>query len=317
MSMFIQQVINGVAVGCIYGLVALGYTMVYGVLRMINFAHAELFMLGPMAALFLMRITGVTVGRFAYATIPLTLVQLAGVLLMCFLGAAIFSSAVGVSLERIAYRPLRRAPALSVLVTALGASLFLQNATMILGGRNLKPFPRILPTQYFNVAGATLNNVQVFIAVSCALLLTGLLLLVNKTYLGRAIRAVAEDKDVAAMMGVDVNQTIAWVFILGPALGAASGLLFSMYYAQAYYYMGSLVGTRAWTAAIIGGIGDLKGALVGGLVLGVLETIGAGYLPIITGGKIGSEYTSTFAFILLIIMLLVRPQGIFGEPVKG
>jgi branched-chain amino acid transport system permease protein len=317
MSMFIQQVITGITVGCIYGLVALGYTMVYGVLRMINFAHAELFMLGPMAALSLLRATHVIVGRFSYATVPMTVLQLAGVLAMCFLGAGIFSAAVGVSVERIAYRPLRRAPALSVLITALGASLFLQNADMILGGRNIKPFPRLLPTSYFNIAGAALSNVQVFIVVLSVALLAGLLLLVNRTYLGRAIRAVAEDKDVAALMGVDVNRTISWVFVLGPALGAASGLLFSMYYSQAYYYMGSMVGTRAWTAAIIGGIGDLKGALVGGLLLGVLETIGAGYLPIISGGKIGSEYTSTFAFILLIIMLLVRPQGIFGEPVKG
>ena len=316
MEMFVQQLINGLSVGFIYGLVALGYTMVYGVLKLINFAHGELFMLGPMFVLVVLRVVGVVQGAFAYSTVPLTPLQLGLVLFLSFVAAGLFSGFVGILVERVAYRRLRRAPPLSNLVSALAASLFLSNATMLIAGRNIKPFPRILPTRYFTIAGATLSNMQLFIVLASLSLLALLLLFVQKTPLGRAIRAVSEDKDVAGMMGVDVNRTIAWVFLLGPGIGAISGVLFSMYYGQAYYSMGMLVGNKAFIAAVMGGIGNIVGSVVGGVILGVFEVIGAGYLPIITGGRLGAEYQNTFAFVLLILVLIIRPQGIFGERVS-
>ncbi len=319
MEFLTQQLINGLAVGCIYGLVALGYTLVFGVLRMINFAHAELFMLGPMITLFLMRGVGVlrpVPGTLGQTTAPLNALELALVILVNFVAAGLFSGAVSATVERTVYRRLRRAPSFALLVSAMAVGLFISNATMIVAGRNIKGFPRLLPIRYMQIGSSILSNFHIFVAVVTTLLLVGLLYLVNRTYLGRAIRAVGENRDTAALMGVNVNRTIAWVFFIGGALGAASGVMFSMSYQQVYFYMGSLVGTRAWTAAIIGGIGNIMGAFVGGLLLGMLETIGAGYLPIITGGRIGAEYTSVFAFILLILMLIFRPQGIFGEPVK-
>lgn len=316
MSMFLQQVINGMSIGCVYALVALGYTMVYGVLRVVNFAHGELVMLGPMFALSLLRATGVITGRLNIIPVPLTGLRLVIVLMICFLGGALFCAVLGLIMERVAYRPLRHASAEMVLISSLGVSIILENATMLIFGRNVKGFPRMVSTRYFTIMGATFSSIQVLNAIVSGLLVVALVYLVNRTYLGRCIRSVAEDSDAAGLMGIEVNRIIASVFVLGPAIGAASGVLFSMTYEEVYYFMGSLIGMKGWTAAILGGIGNITGAAIGGLMLGVLETIGAGYLPIITGGLLGSEYRHIFSFLVLIAMLIYRPQGILGEAIE-
>jgi branched-chain amino acid transport system permease protein len=286
------------------------------VLKLVNFAHGELFMLGPMLALVLMRFFGIIVGRMNQ--IPpgsLNPWQTAGVLLLSFVGGAALTALVGVIMERIVYRPLRnRNAAMEIsMIAAMGVSLFLQNAAMMIFGNQQKGFPSIIEVKYFNIAGANFSNMQVFILLFVVVLLISLSYLVNKTYIGRNFRAVAQDRCASGLMGVNVNGVIAFVFILGPAIGAASGVLYSMSYGQVYYLMGMTIGMKGWIAAIIGGIGNIWGAVIGGLILGVLEVIGAGYLPLLTGGELGTEYRNIFAFAMLIIFLLFKPQGLFGK----
>jgi branched-chain amino acid transport system permease protein len=317
MGMLLQQVINGLSIGCIYALIALGYTMVYGVLRMVNFAHGELFMLGPLFALYVLRIAGVVSGPFSLPVGTFTGLRLVGALLLGLLSAALFSGLVGVILERFAFRPLRRASSLILVLSAMGASIFLQNAAMLLGGRNKKAFPRLFVTKYYTIGGAILSNAHILIALLTIVVLALLFYLVNRTSLGRCIRATSENKDVARLMGVDVNQTIALVFLVGAGIGAISGWLYSVYYEQAIYSMGSVVGIKGFTAAVVGGIGEIAGSAVGGILLGVLETVLGGYLPIITHGALGTEYKDVFTFIVLVIVLIVRPQGFFGRTTES
>jgi len=316
MTYLIQQFMNGISIGCIYGLIALGYTMVFGVLRMVNFSHSELFMLGGMVAVFLLLGAGiidVATMRTTTVAVSLSGLQMAMVIMMSFAGAAAFSGILGVIIERMTLRPLRGKPMIA-LVNSLGTQIFLRNFAMLFLGRDMRGFPRIMPTLYFKIMGATFTNIQVFIIIVTVLLLTGLLYLVNRTYLGRCIRAVAEDRDVASLMGVDINRTIASVFLIGPAIGGITGVLCSMYFEQVYYATGAMFGIKAWVAAVMGGIGDIAGTMMGGLTLGILETVGAGFLPIVSRGLLGFEYKDIFAFSLMILMLIFRPQGIFGEP---
>ncbi|HUT16420.1 MAG TPA: branched-chain amino acid ABC transporter permease [Anaerolineae bacterium] len=313
MSLFIQQVVNGIGVGCLYALVALGYSMVYGVLRMVNFAHGELFMLGPMFAIVLLRASGVVRGHLNLISGTLTGSRMAMVLAMCFVGGAAFSAVAGLLMERIAYRPLRKGIAATGIISSLGVSLTMQNAAMLVFGRAQKGFPSILPVKHYRLAGATFSNMQVFIIALTFALVLVLSYLINRTYVGRCFRAVALDRCMSGLMGVNVNQVISFVFVLGPALGAASGVLFAMSYGQVYYLMGGNIGIKGWIAAIIGGIGNMWGAVLGGLLLGTLEVVGAGYLPLITKGALGSEYRHIFSFIALILFLVFRPQGLFGR----
>jgi branched-chain amino acid transport system permease protein len=199
------------------------------------------------------------------------------------------------------------------MIAAMGLSLTLQNATMLTFGHEQKGFPSIIQTRFFEVGGASFSNMQVFILLFVIFLLIGLTYLVNNTYMGRNFRAVALDRCAAGLMGVNVNAVVAFVFILGPGIGAASGVLYAMSYGQVYYLMGMTIGMKGWIAAIIGGIGNIRGAVLGGLLLGVLEVIGAGYLPLLTGGELGGEYRNIFAFVMLIVVLLFRPQGLFGK----
>jgi len=312
-SVFVQQLINGIALGCLYALVALGYSMVYGVLRMVNFAHGELFMLGPMWALFLLRLFGIVQGRLNMIPGPLTGGRIALILFISFAGGAAFSGLVGLSMERFAYRPLRKAVAATGIISSLGVSLTLQNATMLVFGHQQKGFPTVLPLRLFSVAGASFSNMQVFIVGLSLVLLIGLSYLVNKTYIGRCIRAVALDRCAAGLMGVNVNAIIAFVFLLGPALGAASGVLYAMSYGQVYYMMGGNIGIKGWISAIMGGIGNIWGAVVGGLLLGTLEVVGGGYLPLITGGALQAEYRNIFSFVMLVLFLIFRPEGLLGK----
>ena len=314
MSTFIQQLINGVALGAMYALVGLGYTMVYGVLRMVNFAHGELVILGPICGLFILRAMGLISGPLSgNLAVPLAGITLLSVGLIVLAGAGVFSGMLGVAMERLAYRPLRRAPVLMPLLSALGVSVFLQNVTMLASGRAARGFPSFLTVRYFSVAGATLSSSHIFVVTVCAVLLIVLQYVVQKTFVGRCFRAVAEDKDTAGLMGVDVNRTIALVFALGPFVGAISGVLFAMHYGRVDYSLSSFIGMKGWIAAVAGGIGSIPGTAAGGLFLGVIEALSAGYLPTLTGGVLGAEYKDIIAFTVLIVMLILRPQGLFGE----
>jgi branched-chain amino acid transport system permease protein len=313
--MFLQQLINGLMVGCLYALLALGYSMVYGVLKMVNFAHGNLFMLGPMFSLVILNAFHFITGHLNLMSGDYNAFQITGILLLVFICGGAFSATIGIIMERLVYRPLRKQNAVweISLIAAMGVSLILENAAMLVFGNKTKGFPTIINVKYFNIAGASFSNMQVFIIAVVIVLLIFLDFIVNKTYMGRNFRAVSMDRCASGLMGVDVNAVVVFVFILGPAIGAASGVLYSMAYGQVYYMMGSNIGMKGWISAIIGGIGDFRGAVLGGILLGVLETIGAGYLPLITGGQIGSEYRSIFSFIMLIIVLLFRPQGLLGK----
>jgi len=306
-NLLAQQLINGLTIGCIYALIALGYSMVYGVLELLNFAHGELFMLGAYVAIFLL-------GGLA-ATGPVPLGLLIAVLGLCFLAGMLLTSALGVLTERLAYRPLRYASRLAPILTALGVSIVFQNTTMLVAGRRPWHFPHIFPTRTYTVLGAQATNLQFVIVLIAGALMVGLHYLVTRTDYGLAIRAVAEDKDAASLMGIDLDRTISSVFVIGPSLGAAAGLLFSLYYGVAFFNMGFLAGVKAFTAAVLGGIGNIPGAMVGGLLLGVLEAVGAGVLPVLTHGVVGAEYKDIFAFAVLIGVLVFRPTGLLGERV--
>jgi len=301
-------------IGLIYALIALGYSMVYGVLKMVNFAHGDLCVLGAMFSLFLLRATGITKGRLNIIEVPLTGARLGLVLGMVFLGGMLCSAITALIIERLVYRPLRRASILTILVSALGVSIALSNTMMLVFGRQMKSFPSLLQKKYFTIMGATYSNLQVFIAMLTILLLMGLFYLVNKTTLGRCIRAVAEDKDMAGLLGIDVNRVIVAVFALGAALGAVAGISHAMYYGQTYYLTGYQLMILGWASAVIGGIGDMRGCVIAGLLIGLLEAVGGGYLPILTQGLLGADYRRIFVFLVLIITLVVRPGGILGKP---
>jgi branched-chain amino acid transport system permease protein len=302
-DIFIQQLINGLVLGSVYALVALGYTMVYGILELINFAHGEVTMMGAMIALAVIgMLTGVA------PDLPGVWVALFGLL-----AAIPACMALGYTIERAAYRPLRNAPRLAPLITAIGISILLQNIAMMIWGKQYIPFPRILPEARHNVLGASITDVQIVILGLTLVIMAGLVWLVNRTSLGRAMRAVAQSKSVAQLMGVDVNKVISATFLIGSGLGAIAGVMVSANYGQAHYYMGFLLGLKAFSAAVLGGIGNIAGAMLGGLFLGVIESLGAGYIGDLTGGFLGSQYQDVFAFAVLILVLVFRPSGLMGE----
>ena len=301
MDIFIQQIINGLVLGSIYALVALGYTMVYGIMGLINFAHGEVVMIGAMVALFTLKALS---GLPAVVSVPIALVAAAAVCM-----------AVGYSIEKIAYRPLRRAPKLAPLITAIGISIILQHLAMLIWGRNYHAFPAVLPVSEHDIFGATITSLQVVIIVIAAAMMAGLTLLVQRTRLGRAMRATAENPPIAQLMGVNINQIISATVVIGSALAAVAGLMVSANYSIAHYYMGFMLGLKAFTAAVLGGIGNLAGAMLGGILLGIIESLGAGYIGDITGGFLGSHYQDIFAFFVLIGVLIFRPSGLIGERV--
>ncbi|MGV8934148.1 MAG: branched-chain amino acid ABC transporter permease [Gallionellaceae bacterium] len=304
MDIFFQQIVNGLVQGSVYALVALGYTMVYGILGLINFAHGEVVMVGAMVAL--MTINALTAAALA----PLL------VLLLSLLMAMAICMALGYSIERIAYRPLRKAPRLAPLITAIGVSIVLQTLAMIIWGRDYHAFPQLLPNARHTIGGAIINDVQIAIVIVAILVMTGLMLLVHRTRLGRAMRAVSENQTAASLMGVNVNRVISITFMLGSALAAVAGVMVSANYGVVHYYMGFLLGLKAFTAAVLGGIGNLRGAMLGGVLLGLIESLGAGYIGVLTGGFLGSHYQDAFAFIVLICVLIFRPSGLLGERVS-
>lgn len=303
MDVLFQQIINGFVLGSVYALVALGYTMVYGIINLINFAHGEVLMMGAL--------TSWTVATALDGT------GLPGwVLLLIALGCAIVvSCALNYVIEKIAYRPLRNSSRLAPLITAMGVSLLLQTLAMIIWKPTVKSYPVLLSDEPFFVFDAVISSVQILILVVTAITLTGLMYLVNKTKLGRAMRATAENPRVAALMGVRPDSVISATFIIGAALAAIAGVMYAANYGTAQHTMGFLPGIKAFTAAVLGGIGNLAGAVVGGLLLGLIEAIGSGYIGALTGGVLGSNYSDIFAFIVLIIVLTLRPSGLLGERV--
>jgi branched-chain amino acid transport system permease protein len=303
-DIFLQQLINGLTLGSIYALVALGYTMVYGILGLINFAHGEVVMVGALTALAVIR-------PLADSGLPGPVVVLIGLVV-----AALICMVLGFSIERIAYRPLRNAPRLAPLITAIGVSIVLQQLAMLIWGRSYHSVPELLPAERHEIFGASYTEIQVIIVVVAAITMTGLLLLVNRTKLGRAMRATAENPAIAGLMGVDANRIISLTFVIGSALAALAGVLISANYGIAHYNMGFILGLKAFTAAVLGGIGNLAGAMVGGVLLGIIEALGAGYIGDLTGGVLGSHYQDVFAFFVLIIVLIFRPSGLMGEKVS-
>jgi branched-chain amino acid transport system permease protein len=302
-DILLQQILNGLVLGSVYALIALGYTMVYGILQLINFVHGDVLMVGAMV--------GVTVvSLLANSGLPLPVILVIAV--ACAIPVCVILSLV---IERVAYRPLRNAPKLAPLITAIGLSIVIQTLAMIIWKPNPIVFPDLLPTKPIEIGPALLAPKQMLILVVSAILMIGLLLLVNRTKLGRAMRATAENPRIAGLMGVNANQVIAVTFAIGASLAAVAGVLVAMNYNIAQFSMGFIPGLKAFTAAVLGGIGNLGGAVLGGLLLGIIESLGAGYIGDITGGFLGSNYQDIFAFVVLIVVLVFRPSGLMGERV--
>ena len=305
MDVLLQQVINGLVLGSMYALVALGYTMVYGIINLINFAHGEVLMIGALCS-------WSVIGLLQ----PLMPDTPGWVLLLISMVVASFAAAaLNYAIEKIAYRPLRNAPKLAPLITAIGMSILLQTLAMIVWKPNYKPFPTLLPTTPFEIGEAVITPTQLMILGLTVVALAVLSWLVNRTKLGRAMRATSQNPAVAGLMGVNVNTIISATFVLGAGLGAVAGVMVAANYDQAHSHMGFLIGLKAFTAAVLGGIGNLGGAVVGGILLGVIESLGAGYIGDLTGGFLGSHYQDIFAFAVLILVLVFRPSGLLGERV--
>jgi branched-chain amino acid transport system permease protein len=303
MDIFLQQIINGLTLGSVYAIVALGYTMVYGIIQLINFAHGELVMIGAMVAFSV-------IGALAGTSLPPVLIVLAGIF-----AAVPVCMLVGFTMERVAYRPLRSAPRLAPLITAIGISIILQHVALLVWSRNPLAFPQIIPLVSFTFGGAIITGVQIAIILTSLLMMGGLTLMVYRTKLGIAMRATSQNPQVAGLMGIDIDRIIAFTFVVGAALAAVAGVMVGTYYGIAHYSMGSLLGLKAFSAAVLGGIGNLAGAMLGGILLGIVEALGAGYIGDLTNNVFGSNYQDVFAFLVLIAVLVFRPSGLLGERV--
>jgi branched-chain amino acid transport system permease protein len=319
-----QVLIDGLTIGFVYAAVALGYTMVYGVLEFINFAHSEIFAVGAFVGVEIL-IALDTAGVLAKA--PLVMAYI--ILILAILAGMVAAGALAVTVERVAYRPLRGAPRLVPLISAIGVSFLLQDVIRLVEGLTTGQFNRIFPTFgnfdqrliFGKVAlGATTINMgisikSIIVIVAAVLMLVGLNYLVNATKVGKAIRAVAQDRPTASLMGIDVNSIISLTFLVGGLLGGAAGVLYALKFTRIDPFVGFFPGLKAFTAAVMGGIGNLTGALLGGIVLGMLETFAGSYMGVFTMGAAGTEYKDIFAFAILILVLIFRPQGLMGENV--
>src|SRR3569833_1467404 len=294
-TILMQQLVNGLVLGSFYALVALGYTMVFGVVKLLNFAHGDLYMVGAFVGLLALSLVAGAVGT-SWLGVGLAI-------LLSMLAVGFF----GVVIERIAYAPMLKAPRLSILITALAVSLVLQNGVLALSNGQVLPFSPKLGFAGIDIEGIFINYKQVALAGTAAVLMIGLELFVSRTQYGRAMRAVSVDKDMSELMGIDVNRVIAVTFFLGSALAAAAGTMAGAYYGSIWYFMGFLIGLKAFTAAVIGGIGSIPGAMLGGLVLGLLEAFGT------TIPGVGSEWKDVFSFTVLILVLVFKPTGLLGK----
>ncbi len=297
--MLLQQLVNGLTLGSVYALIALGYTMVYGIIELINFAHGEIYMLGAYMGI-------VTFGFLT--TLHLTSANSGATLLLMIVSAMLFCGACGITIERLAYRPLRSAPRLSPLISALGVSIFLQNFVMLAQGPRDKGFPHLFIHGGIDFPGGRISAIQIFIMVTSVLMMVGLQLLVRRTKIGKAMRATAQDKQMARLVGIDVDRIISVTFLIGSALAAVAGVMVGMYYGLINFFIGYIAGIKAFTAAVLGGIGSIPGAMLGGLLLGLIEALGAGY--------ISSEYKDVSAFAILVLVLIFRPSGLLGADIS-
>ena len=300
---------DGLTLGVVYAIVALGYTMVYGVLELINFAHSEIFMVGAFA--------GTEVLLYLQTYGYLTGIPAPVALIMALFVAMLLSGGLGVLMERIAYRPLRNAPRLVPLISAIGVSFFLQDAVRLIEGLWKNAFyltaPSIFPASIEISANLKLPVKSLVVMISAVIMMVGLQIFVTRTKWGKAIRAVAQDRDTSSLMSINVNRVISLTFFIGAALGGAAGTLFACQYSLINPYVGFILGIKAFTAAVLGGIGSIPGAMAGGILLGVLESVGAAGLGIATNGAMGAEYKDVFAFVILIAVLILKPSGLFGE----
>jgi len=323
LTYLIEQILNGITLGGLYALIALGYTLVYGILLMINFAHAELFMVGGYVGLATLKILGdpavaerpgmgflVPIQAF-FASEPFGFALL---IVATFAVSAIVVGFMGVIIERFAYRPLRHAPRLAPLISAIGVSIFLQNAILLWVSSKQLPYTRADGTSFvtsktaFTVAGVSVSNMQVFIIGTTLAILVVLDTFVSRTRTGRAMRATSQDREAAGLMGVNINSVIALAFFIGPALGAVAGVFNGMYYGSVKFNMGFIPGIKSFTAAVIGGIGNLRGAMLGGFLLGIVESLASGFLS--------NAYRDVVAFVVLVLVLILRPGGLLGEAVS-
>jgi branched-chain amino acid transport system permease protein len=305
MDTLVQQILNGLVLGSLYALIALGYTMVYGVLNLINFAHGDVLMIGALAAL-----SAVGLLQGVWPGLPGWLLLILGML-----AAIPVCVALSLVIERVAYRPLRHAPRLAPLITAIGVSILIETLAMMIWGRNYLRFPQLLPAAPLHVGAATVTITKLLVIALAALIMGVLLWLVQATRLGRAMRATAENPRVASLMGVNPDSVIAMTFAIGAGLAAVAGVMIEATYNVAHFYMGFIPGLKAFTAAVLGGIGNVPGAMLGGILLGLIESLGAGYIGELTGGVFGSNYQDVFAFIVLCTVLILRPSGLLGERV--
>lgn len=310
MDTLIQQLLNGLVLGSLYSMIALGYTMVYGILRIINFAHGDVLMIGALIGLSVIHVL-----QSSFPGMP-SLAVLIAATVVAMIACALLAGLI----ERVAYRRLRNAPRLAPLISGLGVSLLLQTLAMLVWSRNPLPFPQLLPLDPIEVtqgdathAPAITNLTAIATVIIAILVMGGLLLLVNRTRLGRAMRAVAENPQVASLMGINPNAVIVLTFAIGGTLAALAGIMMASNYGSAHFYMGFLPGIKAFTAAVLGGIGNLKGAMLGGVLLGLIESLGTGYMGEWTDGVFGSNYQDVFAFLVLIAVLVLRPSGLLGE----
>lgn len=290
---FLQQMVNGLALGSIYALIALGYTMIYGIVQLINFAHCDILMLGGFAGFFVL--IAATVTPFSF--------------IASFLVAMIICAIIGIIIERTCYKPLRNAPRINALITAIGISIFLENGARVIPqiGPNPRQFPTF-PNANFNLAGVGISRVQVIVFVVSIVLMIILNYVVNSMKIGKAMRAVSYDRRAALLMGIDVNRIISFTFAIGSALAAAAGILFASAYPQIEPYMGIMPGLKAFVAAVLGGIGSIPGAMLGGFIMGIAETL--------TKGFISSQLADAIAFGILVVILVVKPTGILGRNVS-
>jgi branched-chain amino acid transport system permease protein len=301
MDIFAQQIINGLVLGSIYALVALGYTMVYGILGLINFAHGDIVMVGALVTLTVFHL-------LAGSGLPVPVVLLAA------LGSgALVCMALGVTIERVAYRPLRGAPRLAPLITAIGVSILLQYSAALIWGKQYIALPHVLEPTQLTMAGAHFTDLQAAIFLLACAVMAALYWFITRTRIGTAMRATEQNREVAGLMGIDVNAIIALTFLVGSGLAAVAGMMVVLYYGIGHYYMGFILGLKAFTAAVLGGIGNIAGAMLGGLLLGVIESLASGYIGDLTGGILGSNYRDVFAFLVLVVVLVVRPSGLLGR----
>lgn len=285
--MFWEQLLNGLTLGSTYALIALGYTMVYGIIQLINFAHGEIYMFGAFVGLVLVTVFGLNI-------------------IVALVGAMIFCMFLGMLIERIAYRPLRgKSSRLSALISAIGVSIFLSTLMVLIRGPNTTRYPEIIKLTTYNIGSISISSLQIIILALATLLMVGLQVMIKKTRVGMAMRACSQDLEASYLMGINVNRVISFTFAVGSALAAAGGVMVGVYYNAVWPYMGLMAGLKAFAAAVLGGIGSIPGAMVGGLTLGVLEIFGVAYLS--------SSYKDAIAFAILILVLIIRPQGIFGQ----